>query len=207
MEIYSITTGVLSVNTYFVVNKITRDAILIDGGQDYAAIKRKEKQLNVKIVAELLTHAHFDHSGNAHRLQKDGVIIYCSKPDAEKIENNQTLSQDFGREFDTFTCDKTLSDGDEIVIADIKIKVLLTAGHTDGSLCYIIGDTLFSGDTMFYESFGRFDFPTGNFDELVSSFKKLFSLKENYRVLSGHGEETTLEHERKYNPLAGMIYD
>ena len=205
MIIKTVVSGVLSVNSYFVINEKTNEAILIDGGQDYNLIKAKEKEYSVKIVAELLTHAHFDHSGNAHKLQQDGVVIYCSNKDALKLKNNQTLSQDFGRVFDCFTCDKTVDDNDEISIAGFTVKVIATAGHTDGSVCYLIDDVLFSGDTLFYESFGRYDFPSGNINELINSVKRLLHLEKNYRVLTGHGEETTIEHEKAYNPIGKIL--
>ena len=84
-------------------------------------------------------------------------------------------------------------------LENIKIKVIFTPGHTDGSVTFLVDDMLFTGDTLFLESVGRTDFPTGDREQLVSSVKKLYSLEGDYKVYPGHQEFTTLSHERKYN--------
>lgn len=199
MKLYHLTTGLLGVNTYFVVNEQTKKAIVIDGGESYKKIKQTEMDLGVKIVALFLTHAHFDHAGNAKRLQDDGIKVYISTKDAPKLSNDLNLASDFGRKFDYLIPDFTFDDGDEITIEDIKIKVIMTPGHTDGSVTFMIGNMLFTGDTLFLQSVGRTDFPTGNKDVLVASVKKLFALDGDYVVYPGHDDFTTLSHERKYN--------
>ena len=99
------------------------------------------------------------------------------------------------------TPDITFSGGEELPLGKDKIKVIHTPGHTDGCVCYLVEDVLFSGDTLFFESVGRTDFVTGNSMELQNSLKKIISLKGISRVYTGHGEPTTLEHERKHNFL------
>ena len=199
MKIYHVTTGLLGVNTYFLVNEKTKNAILIDGGESYKAIKKTESDLGVKITTLLLTHAHFDHAGNAGQLQKDGVKVLISEIAAPKLSNGLNLASDFGRTFNSFIPDQMLKDGQVLNIEDIQIKVIATPGHTDGSLTFMVGNSLFTGDTLFLESVGRTDFPTGNKTQLINSVKKLFALEGDYNVYPGHQEFTTLSHERENN--------
>ena len=199
MKLYHLTSGLLGVNTYFLVNEQTKNAVVIDSGESYKTIKKTQTDLGIKITALLLTHAHFDHAGNAKQLQDDGVKVYVSKLDAPKLKNSLNLASDFGRKFDVLDADYTFSDGEELVIEDIKIKVIATPGHTDGSVTFMVDDMLFTGDTLFLESVGRTDFPTGDREQLINSVKKLFSLSGDYKVYPGHQDFTNLEHERKYN--------
>ncbi len=194
MKTYHISTGFLGVNTYFLVNE-NGDAVMIDGGENYQKIKDFANKNGFNIKAELLTHAHFDHAGNAGRFQKDGVKIYSSKLDGEKLITNQTLSS----RFECFTPDFYFSDGEELNLFGIKIKVIATPGHTDGSVCFLVDDMIFSGDTLFYECVGRTDFPTGDISQLERSIKKLYALSGDYKVYPGHEDFTTLSHERKFN--------
>ena len=201
MKIYHLQSGPLRVNSYFLVNN-ENQAIVIDSGENYKKIKQTEQQLGVKIEAVLLTHAHFDHSGNAKKLQDDGAKIYISKLDAPKLLNEDNLSGDFGRSFDYVTADFTFGDGDLLNICGIELKVIATPGHTDGSVCFLTNNALFTGDTLFNGSVGRTDFKSGNREDMVLSIKKLFALSGDYAVYPGHDEFTTLEHERKYNIFA-----
>ena len=201
MKLYNLVNGLLRVNTYFLVGD-SGDAVVIDCGESYKNVKQIESDLNVKIKAVLLTHAHFDHSGCAKKLQDDGAKIYISKLDAPKLLNEDNLSSSFGRKFDYLTADFTFSDGDELDVCGIKVKVIATPGHTNGSVCFLIENALFTGDTLFNGSVGRTDFKSGNRADMVLSLRKLFALDGDYPVYPGHDEFTTLEHERKYNIFA-----
>lgn len=199
MKLYHLCSGPLRVNTYFLVNENSGDAIVIDGGENYKLIKETEKKYGFKIKALLLTHAHFDHAGNAKKLQDDGVKVFISILDAPKLNNEDNLAADFGRKFDKLIPDYTFTDGDYICACGIKLKALITAGHTDGSATFIVDDMMFTGDTLFLESVGRTDFNSGDRDALIKSVKRLFDLKGDYKVYPGHEEFTTLSHERQYN--------
>ena len=193
--------GPLNVNTYFLVAEDGK-AVAIDCGENYKKIKQAEKTYNFKVEAVLLTHAHFDHSGCAKKLQDDGAKIYISELDAPKLLNEDNLSSDFGRKFDCLTADAKLKDGQALELFGVKIKVMATPGHTDGSVCFIVDNMLFSGDTLFFGSVGRTDFKSGNRLDMIASVKKLFALSGDYAVYPGHDEFTTLERERKYNVMA-----
>lgn len=205
MKIFHLSSGPLRVNTYFLVNEEKHTAVVIDSGENYKLIKKTEEENGFIIKAVLLTHAHFDHAGNVKKLQDDGAKIYVSKIDAEKLLNEDNLASSFGRRFDYCTADFSFSDGEIFNIEDIKIEVIATPGHTDGSVTFKVDNNLFTGDTLFLESVGRTDFPTGNKSELIRSVTKLFNLVGDYKVYPGHQEFTTLSHERKNNFF--MDYD
>lgn len=200
MKLFHVINGLLRVNSYYLVNEQTGGAVVIDPGENYNRVKSTEKECGFTVKAVLLTHAHFDHAGTAKKLQDDGAKIYISDIDAPKLHNDDNLGKMFGRRFneDCFA-DFTFKDGDILDVEGFKIKALLTPGHTDGSACFILDNMLFSGDTLFCESVGRTDFPTGNHNDLVSSVLRLFSLSGEYDVYPGHEQFTTLSHERKYN--------
>lgn len=202
MKLYHLVTGLLHVNTYILVNEDTKECVIIDCGERYKQLKQALDSMGVKPVAVLLTHAHFDHSGCAKKLQDDGAKIYISKIDAPKLLNEQNLSSDFGRAFDYLTADHIFSDGEEMEIIGIKFKAILTPGHTDGSATFIVENMLFTGDTLFLGSVGRTDFVTGSREDIVRSVKKLFALSGDYSVYPGHDDFTSLEHERKFNFMA-----
>jgi len=199
LKLYHLSSGPLKVNTYFLVNELTCCAVCIDSGENYNLIKNTEKKYGFTIKAVFLTHGHFDHAGNVKRLQDDGAKIYISKIDAEKLLNQDNLSGDFGRTFDYCRADYTFSDNEVLCVEDITIKVLLTAGHTDGSATFMVDNMLFTGDTLFFESVGRTDFKSGNRESLINSIKRLFALNGDYYVYPGHQEFTTLNHERENN--------
>ena len=201
MKIYHLQSGPLRVNSYFLTSG-DGSAVLIDGGENYKIIKQTEKDLNLTVKAVLLTHAHFDHAGNAKKLQDDGAKIYISKLDAPKLLNEQNLSGDFGRKFEYLHADYTFSDGQTLDVCGLKIKVIATPGHTDGSVCFLVDNSLFTGDTLFYDTVGRTDFISGNRQDMINSVKKLFALDGNYSVYPGHDQFTTLDRERKFNVMA-----
>ncbi|MBE5737987.1 MAG: MBL fold metallo-hydrolase [Clostridiales bacterium] len=201
MKLYHLQSGPLRVNTYFLVND-DNQAIVIDGGENYKKVKQTETDFGFTIKAVLLTHAHFDHAGNAKKLQDDGAKVYISKLDAPKLLNEDNLSGDFGRKFDYLTADFTFEDGDLLDVCGIKIKVIATPGHTDGSVCFVVDNAIFTGDTLFDGSVGRTDFKTGNRQDMINSIKKLFNLDGDYSVYPGHDTFTTLDYQRKYNIFA-----
>ena len=105
-----------------------------------------------------------------------------------------------GEEIPEFKISRTLTDGEEFRFGGIKFKVIQTAGHTEGGVCYVAEHNIFTGDTLLNMSIGRCDLPTGNRKVLKESVKKLLELKGDYKVFCGHGENTTLAFERENNP-------
>lgn len=198
MKIYSVVSGPLRVNSYFLVNEKTNKAVVIDAGASNNLLAEVERQTGIKVTANLLTHAHYDHSRNSKKLQELGVKIYISDIDSEKLKDGRHLG---GENFPIFTPDYTFKDGDVLEIEGIKIKVILTPGHTDGSATFLVDNSLFTGDTLLRESVGRTDFPSGDYLSLIKSVKGLYALNGDYQVFPGHGEASSLNYERKNNPF------
>ena len=174
---------------------------LIDVGTATNEIIDFVKSNSEKIKYILLTHDHFDHIGGV-----ETVLKYCNaKVCIHKMDTSGLVDSSFslcgmvGLSQPTISPDISLDNGDELPLGDTKIKVIHTPGHTDGSVCYLIDDVLFSGDTLFFESVGRTDFVTGDSAQLMASLKKIVALSGVSKVYTGHGEPTTLEHERKHN--------
>lgn len=200
MKLYHFVSGPLRVNAYILADE-KGEAAVIDAGESYNALLAAVKKYGLNLTAALFTHAHFDHAACAKRLQQDGVKIYISQKDGEKLAEGDTLAINFGRKAEPCVADVLLKDGDEIKLAAATLKVLETPGHTDGSITFMTDGALFTGDTLFYESVGRTDFPTGSPQSLVNSVQKLFALNGDFTVYPGHDKFTTLSHERAHNPL------
>ena len=195
--------GICQTNCYFVYKEGTKDVIFFDPADkgDYIYETLKEKGLQVKGI--LLTHGHFDHIWGTNKLRElSGAPIYAYEEEKNLCEDAVTnVSDQVGRPY-TVIPDRYLKDGEEITIADITCRLIATPGHTAGSCCYYFESDkiLISGDTLFQESVGRTDLPTGSMSTLVRSVKeKLLPLPESVKVYPGHGDSTTIGHEKKYN--------
>ena len=184
-------------NTY-ILTADGKTAVVIDPASENF-ISELEKR-NLKCEYALLTHGHLDHIGGCGALYKNGVKICCGEGEKSFIfsEGNFAI---FGEELPEFEIYKTFKDGEKFNLSGIDFTAISTPGHTVGGACYIVDDYLFSGDTLFYHSIGRTDFPTGNFLQLIQSVKKLFSLGKNYTVFCGHEQDTTIDEEIKNNPF------
>ena len=150
----------------------------------------------------LLTHGHFDHIlGLGDVLENFGGKIVIHANDADCLHDREkALCRWEPAKALQYYADLTVAEGDEIRLGESVLKVLHTPGHTEGSVCYLCDDVLFSGDTLFRETCGRVDFPGGDARKMQNSLQRLSALADELRVLPGHNEETTLSYERKYNP-------
>lgn len=186
-----------SSNSYIIRGTDGR-AIVVDPSVQAA---RKCAEEGIKVAYVLLTHGHFDHVSGCAMLQKAGAEIICGAAEEPLIFSEDYLSIFGGVEVPPFTVSKTVNDGDELCLCGIDFKVMSAPGHTAGSVVYIADEVAFTGDLLFKGSAGRWDLPTGDFLQLKNSLKKLCSFNKNYSVMSGHGEDTTLEAERRSNPF------
>ncbi len=197
-KVYRIVGGILQTNSY-VVTANDVDCIVVDCC-DADRLSEFFAENNLKCRALLLTHAHFDHCKDAAVLQKAGAEIYVHGDDVALIDGKGNLAEAMGFEFISFRPDVIVNDGDILDLYGVRVKVIHTPGHTSGGVCYLSENFLFSGDTLFKESVGRTDFPTGDRKQLSDSVKeKLFTLNQDYDVLPGHGEPTRLFFERSNN--------
>lgn len=189
-------------NTYILKDEETGDVAVIDCGECTPRLLSDLKDENVKYI--LLTHGHFDHINGVCELKKHfpEAKIAIHSLDAECLSDD-TLSM--GSYFGIYCNEKCeadilLYDGDTIPFGNSEIKVLHTPGHTQGGVTYVYDNNLFTGDTLFYRSVGRTDFPKGSFPVLHASITRLYSLDGDYKVYPGHDKATSLEIERKLNP-------
>ncbi len=206
MRVITVVTGMLGENAYIVFEEGTGKAAVIDPGDDAAYIAAELDKNALKLTDILLTHGHYDHIGAAEALRKKyGAGIAVHMADAEMLtdvdKNVPITGADTGL---SSPADKLLSDGEKLMAAGLEFLVMHTPGHTPGSVCYLVGDALFSGDTLFCGSIGRTDFPGGSWDDMHSSLRMLNHLEEDYRVFPGHGESSTLDQEKMENPYLCM---
>lgn len=206
MQVEHLAVGPVQTNCYLAINKETKEAIIIDPGDDADRIGMRLMQLEAKPVAILLTHGHFDHAGAAKTLAAQyDILVYAHEKEAETLEDSRmNLSGPLAGGATSYHVDVFLKDEQELTLAGLHMRVLFTPGHTPGGCCYYFPreDVLFSGDSLFCGSVGRTDFPGGSMRTLVDSVRnKLMSLPENTIVYPGHDIETTIEQERMYNPF------
>lgn len=196
--------GQLENNMYLVMDEDTKNAVLIDATELIPEITDTVKQLGADVQYILLTHGHFDHIMGLNVLKKElkAEALIC-KDDIVISDNINEFTRLFNwPDSVPPVYEKYIKDGDIIPVGNMNIKVIHTPGHTEGGVCYLIEDNLFSGDTLFRGSVGRTDLFGGNFSKLSDSIKnKLFKLDNDIKVFPGHGPMTTIGYEKKYNEI------
>lgn len=197
--------GGFSTNSYLIYREGSKEAFFVDPAENGEQIFLKLRELGFEIKAILLTHAHFDHILGASELRRaSGAKMYALEEERPLCESAQlNVSEMIGRPC-TVKPNYYVKDGEEIRAAGITCKVIATPGHTAGCCCYYFEEAgiLVCGDTIFQESVGRTDLPTGSAGQLVRSIKeKIFTLPEETQLYPGHGDSTTVGHEKKYNPF------
>lgn len=210
-KIVQMTVGELAENCYLFINAQTKEGFIVDPGDEASRISVRVGHEQMKPTAILLTHGHFDHFLAADELAKRYEIpVYIHEEDASLLQDpNDNLSLPFFGIRATLKADKTFTEGDILSLCGYDFKVIHTPGHTRGSVCFYQKELgiCFSGDTLFCESLGRTDFPGGNVKDIVASIckKLLLALPEDTVVYPGHNEQTTIKHEKKYNPTAPYL--
>lgn len=198
--------GGVSTNCYIIYREGTDRAVIVDPADNGAYLLNKCRELGVEPEAILLTHGHFDHILAVEDIRRAFRCKVYAHMDEERIlqDPSLNLSGTLGTEQMGLNADYLLRDGEVLHLLGYDWKVISTPGHTAGSVCYYIEseDVLLSGDTLFAESLGRTDLPTGNVADIIRSITKtLFLLPDDTMVYPGHGEPTTIGHEKQYNPV------
>ena len=178
------------------------EGIVIDPGSDGEEIFDKIKKLGIRIKYILLTHCHYDHIEGLGILRKlTGAEVVASFECNLGIQSASiNLSMLFSDQISEEPADLIINDSDIIKAGNMEIKVITTPGHTKGGVCFLIDNELFSGDTLFLRSVGRTDFPGGSSDTLIKSIKeKLYTLDDDTIVHPGHGNDTKIDYEKRYN--------
>ena len=192
LNIHTLTLGLYQTNTYIVSKADSDKCIVIDPGYEAATILNRAALLGLNIEAILLTHAHFDHLGAVRAIVADtDCDVYV---DEQELQLPPSMTDGPVYYSHLYPAEGVIS------AAGMDIKILRTPGHTPGSVCLLVGDAMFSGDTLFAGSMGRCDFPGSNIFDMRKSLKKLYNLAGDYRVFPGHAAASTLEYERKTNP-------
>jgi len=204
--IKNLSVGPIMANCFIVGCEKTREAAVIDPGDEPDKILLTLAGLKLKVKYIINTHGHFDHVGGNKKMKDatDADILIHSL-DAPMLGYIAKSASAWGMNGeDSPPPDLMLKDGDEVKFGDITLKVIHTPGHSPGGISLYSDGVVFVGDTLFAGSIGRTDFPGGDFETLISSIrKKLFILGDDVRVFTGHGPETTIGAEKKYNPFAG----
>ncbi len=211
MTIDSIVVGDIATNCYILSDPDTRKAWLIDPGDDEDRILSRIKKKDLTVEAIWLTHGHYDHCHAARRMavMLGGVKIYAAKKEEEVLKNPaKNLSEMFTGLGTAYGADVYVADGDTFDLAGMTARVSETPGHTEGGICLYFPKekVLISGDTLFCESLGRSDFPTGRTSTLIDSIiNRLLVLPDDVDVYPGHNEPTTIGHEKLHNPVVPYI--
>ena len=201
MTIRCLPLGALQANCYLLSDEEGATAV-IDPGDEAGTILETVRAGELAVEAILLTHAHFDHILAADELRREtGAPVYVYETDAPALADpRRSLTVLAKGGAGPLRADHLLKDGEELRVGRLAVSVLHTPGHTPGSCCFLCGDALFSGDTLFAGSIGRTDFPGGDDQAMAASLRMLAALEPGIRVFPGQGESTTLSKERMENP-------
>lgn len=190
-------------NTYLVFDELTKNGIIIDPGCEFEQIKRLISENDVCVKYILLTHCHYDHIMSLIPLHDfTGAKIVTGDKGNDNIGNpNINLSTyALGYSIENIKADIILKDSEILKLDSLNIKCIYTPGHTECGVCYLVEDELFCGDTLFLRSCGRWDLPTGDKYALEKSIReKLYTLPDKTKVHSGHGHDTNIGYEKKFN--------
>lgn len=206
LKLYRTVLGPIGTNVYFLMNEDTKQMIIVDPADEPQTIIDKVRELGGIPVAIYLTHGHHDHIEAADAVRKEFNIPVIAHEDEQTVLNDPRLNGSgfYGSKV-SIQADITVKDNEELNYAGLPCKVLHTPGHTWGSVCYYFPESklLICGDTLFQFSYGRIDFPTSTPEDMPKSIKRLLTeLPEDVTACPGHMGYTTIQAEKRYNPLA-----
>ncbi|MDA8236162.1 MAG: MBL fold metallo-hydrolase [Clostridia bacterium] len=196
--------GPIAANCYIIGCDQTKEAAVIDPGEDAKVILSQLNKEGLKLKYIINTHGHIDHIGaNDEVKDTTGAQIIIHELDAEMLTNPRKNLSNFVGALNSFkAADKTVKDGDVIQVGNLELEVIHTPGHTIGGICLRHGNLVWTGDTLFQGSIGRSDFPGGNHDTLINSIKKkLTVLPDDTQVFPGHGPSSNIGEEKRSNPF------
>ncbi len=191
--IKSLEFGPIGTNSVLLTCSETKKTAIVDAPQGCVDTWKK-MGLDVEMI--LFTHSHWDHIADAAALKREfKAPIYVHKADAPNLERPGSDGLQLHFPIEGVKADHYLEEGQELILGNLTIKVLHTPGHSPGGVCFLIGDQLISGDTLFRGAIGRIDLPTSDPAKMKESLKKLSKLPKNTRVYPGHGGSTTIGEE------------
>lgn len=195
--------GAFAANCYLVACERTREAVIIDPGGDADRILQQVEKDNVTVKYIINTHGHIDHVAANDEVRKaTGAPILIHEKDAEMCKKPHASLAVFVGRLKTAEPDRLLKGGEQLQVGDLVFEVIETPGHTKGCITLKADGVLFTGDTLFAGSIGRTDLPGGSYSEIIASIKnKLLVFSDDTVVYPGHGPESTIGEERRYNPF------
>jgi glyoxylase-like metal-dependent hydrolase (beta-lactamase superfamily II) len=198
--------GPLQCNCSIVGDEISREAMVIDPGDDIADILALIRKYSLTVKQIVITHAHIDHVGGAMKLrQATGAPILLNQNDYALLKMLDLQAEWIGMQAPgKVDIDHSVSEQEKIQAGSLVANVMHTPGHTEGSIClyFPTEKKLIAGDTLFAGSIGRTDLPGGSFEKIMRSLQeKVLSLPDDTVVVPGHGPLTTLGDERETNPF------
>lgn len=201
MILKTLVVGSIETNCYIFGCEKTMEGGLVDPGDCADDIIRviEDSKLTIKYI--FLTHGHSDHIMALEKVKEaTNAKVVISGEDAPCLASpKRSLAKYMNLDHPAIEADILAKDGDVFEVGTLKCKWISTPGHTSGSSCILTEDILFSGDTLFYNDCGRCDLPTGSYDDMLNSLKRLSLLSGDYTVYPGHGPSSTMEFERKHN--------
>ncbi|MDR1571770.1 MAG: MBL fold metallo-hydrolase [Clostridiales Family XIII bacterium] len=204
MNIRKFPSGAIMTNSYLVTDG-TGHGFIVDAGAYNRQLAEAVKSEGIEPLWLILTHGHGDHIGGvkAYLDEFKGCRLAAGEGERPILSDPKAnyTGEIFGREF-TLEPDLWLKDGDVIEAGEMRLEIIATPGHTPGGISILVGDALFSGDTLFRDSIGRTDLAGGSFDALIASIRdRLFALPDDVAVYPGHMDATSIGHEKKHNPF------
>ncbi|GAB4488581.1 MAG: MBL fold metallo-hydrolase [Thermodesulfovibrionales bacterium] len=207
MRIQTVVVGQLEVNCFILWDEQSRDACVIDPGDEPELIIGRIEANWLRPLLAVCTHAHYDHVCATRDLRdRYGLRLAMHRDDLPTYRRTQALCLSWGYEPDDFRePDILLSDGDLLRVGEIRLQVIHTPGHSPGSICVSADGVLFSGDTLFRGTVGRTDLPGGDPNALLASLEKIARLPAGTKVLCGHDRGSVLGEEIARNPFFRQV--
>jgi len=198
--------GPLQCNCSIIGDEATREAMVIDPGDEIQSILALVRKHNLQVKQIVITHAHIDHVGGAMKLRAaTGAPILLNQNDYDLLKMLDVQAAWIGmRSPGKVDIDQNIGQSDTVKAGGLTANILLTPGHTEGSVCLYFPSEkkLIAGDTLFAGSIGRTDLPGGSFEKIIDSLHdKLLALPDETIVIPGHGPVTTIGEEREHNPF------